>query len=57
MNLSEIKSLPMRELVHLAASYDVPDASNLRKQNLIFKILEAAADQGETIIGKGVMDF
>ncbi|MGM0597531.1 MAG: transcription termination factor Rho [Myxococcota bacterium] len=57
MNLSEIKSLPMRELVHLAASYDVPDASNLRKQNLIFKILEAAADQGETIIGKGVIEI
>lgn len=57
MNLSEIKRLPMKELVHLAASYDIDDAVNLRKQDLIFRILEAAATNGETIIGQGVIEI
>ncbi|MBN2722714.1 MAG: transcription termination factor Rho [Deltaproteobacteria bacterium] len=57
MNLSEIKRLPMKELVHLAASYDIADAVNLRKQDLIFRILESAAISGETIIGQGVIEI
>ncbi|PIE05502.1 MAG: transcription termination factor Rho, partial [Sorangium cellulosum] len=57
MNLSEIKSLPMKELVQLAASYDVDDAVSLRKQDLIFKILGACAGRGETIVGRGVIEI
>ncbi len=57
MNLSEVKSLPMKDLVRLAVSYDVADAVNLRKQDLIFKILEIAANKGETIQGSGVLEI
>ncbi len=57
MNLSEIKSLPMKDLVRLAVSYDVAEAVNLRKQDLIFKILEIAASKGETIQGSGVLEI
>ena len=55
MNLNEIKRLPMKDLVRLAVSYDVADAVNLRKQDLIFKILEIAANKGESIQGSGVL--
>ncbi|MBU1068779.1 transcription termination factor Rho [Myxococcota bacterium] len=57
MNLSEIKSLPMKDLVRLAVSYDVAEAVNLRKQDLIFKILEVGASKGETIQGSGVLEI
>ena len=57
MNLSEIKSLPMKDLVRLAISYDVAEAVNLRKQDLIFKILEIGASRGETIQGSGVLEI
>ena len=57
MNLSEIKSLPMKDLVRLAVSYDVAEAVNLRKQDLIFKILEIGASKGETIQGSGVLEI
>jgi len=57
MNLNEIKRLPMKDLVRLAVSYDIADAVNLRKQDLIFKILELAANKGETIQGSGVLEI
>ena len=40
MYLSELKALPVTELVELARSHDIETASRLRKQELMFAILK-----------------
>ena len=42
MNLAELKSKSMTELNELASSYNVGEHRNLRRQELIFKILPGA---------------
>ncbi len=56
MNLSELKRKPIKELVALADERGINDAHNLRKQDLIFRILENAASQNEAITGEGVLE-
>ena len=56
MYLSELKALPVTELVELARSHDIETASRLRKQELMFAILKKKAKAGEQIFGDGVLE-
>ena len=56
MYLSELKALPVTELVDLARSLDIETASRLRKQELMFGILKKKAKAGEQIFGDGVLE-
>jgi len=56
MYLSELKALPVTQLVELAATLEVENASRLRKQELMFAILKKKAKTGEQIFGDGVLE-
>ena len=56
MNLSDIKKLNITDLTKLATDLNVENASTLRKQDLIFAILEAQADSDGQIYGSGVLE-
>jgi len=52
MNLSELKKEPMEKLMELASKYNVENPSSLRKQELIFSILQACSSQNGQIYGE-----
>ena len=56
MYLSELKALPVTQLVELAGSLEIENASRLRKQELMFAILKRKAKTGEQIFGDGVLE-
>ncbi|WP_154698991.1 Rho termination factor N-terminal domain-containing protein, partial [Legionella pneumophila] len=41
MNLSELKQLPIADLVNIAQEMGVENTSRMRKQDIIFAILKA----------------
>src|SRR5499427_1591105 len=56
MNLSELKRKNIKELAHMALEFGIEGASNLRRQELIFGILNAQADKKGEIFGEGVLE-
>lgn len=56
MNLSELKQLPIADLVNIAQETAVENISSKRKQDIIFAILKAHALKGEDIHGDGVLE-
>ncbi|WP_045220620.1 transcription termination factor Rho [Desulfonatronum thioautotrophicum] len=57
MNLSELKTKSMYELTELANQFKVENPSNLRKQELIFALLQACSSQNGSIFGEGVLEI
>ena len=57
MNLSELKTKSMSELMDIAGEYQIENMSGLRKQELIFALLQACASQNGSIFGEGVMEI
>jgi transcription termination factor Rho len=57
MNLSELKKKSMTELMELASHYDIENPSSLRKQELIFAILQSCSSQNGNIYGEGVLEI
>jgi transcription termination factor Rho len=57
MNLTELKKMPVPELVDLAQSMKVEGMARSRKQDVIFAILKAHAKKGEAIFGDGVLEI
>jgi transcription termination factor Rho len=57
MNIVELKSKSMTELNELASTYDVGEHRNLRRQELIFKILHAEAAQNGQMFAEGVLEI
>lgn len=57
MNLSELKIKSMLELMTLAETYNVENASSMRKQELIFALLQSCASQNGAIYGDGVLEI
>jgi transcription termination factor Rho len=57
MNLTELKSKPIHELVKVAESMGLESLARSRKQDIIFSILKAHARQGENIYGDGVLEI
>jgi transcription termination factor Rho len=56
MSLQELKEKSPAELVELAESLDIENASSLRKQGMMFAILKALADEGAAISGGGTLE-
>ncbi len=57
MNLKELKQKPIAELNSIAKELNVEGASSLRKQELIFSILQAQQDKNGLIYGEGVLEI
>ncbi len=57
MNLSELKVKSIIDLMALADSYDIENASSMRKQELIFALLQSCAAQNGSIYGDGVLEI
>jgi len=56
MHLSDLKHLPVTELVDLANSDKIENAGRMRKQDLIFAILKNKATNGDKLIGDGTLE-
>ena len=56
MNLAEMKEKSISELNEVAKELKIEGASNLRKQELIFAILQAQSEKNGTIYGEGVLE-
>ncbi len=56
MHLHDLKRKTPAELVAMAEGLGVEAASTLRKQDLLFSILKATAEEGEEIIGAGTIE-
>jgi transcription termination factor Rho len=56
MHLKELKKTPPADLVTMAEELGVEGASTLRKQDLMFAILKAEAEDGEQIMGLGTIE-
>lgn len=56
MKLQELKRQNADQLLALTEQYGVEHASSMRKQEMIFAILKRMAEQGEEIIGEGVIE-
>jgi transcription termination factor Rho len=57
MNLVELKNKNIRELVAIAKAYNIDGASSMRKQELIFALLQAQAEMNGLIYGEGVLEI
>jgi len=57
MHLAELKEKSIAELNDLAHNLSIEGASNLRKQELIFAILQAQSDKDGVISGEGVLEI
>ncbi len=57
MNLSELKQMPIADLVNIAQEMGVENVSSLRKQEIIFAILKTHALKGEDISGGGTVQI
>ncbi len=57
MNLRELKEKKINELTALAKDMDIEDVAGLRKQELIFAILQAASEKDSAIVAEGVLEI
>ena len=57
MTIAELKEKNITELTNIARSLDLPGASGLRKQDLIFKILQAQSEKEGHIFAEGVLEI
>jgi len=57
MQLSELKSLHVGQLLEMAIANEIEGANRLRKQELVFALLRNRAKKGEPIYGDGVMEI
>ncbi len=56
MNFSELKQLPIADLVDIAREKGIDKTSTMRKQEVIFSLLKSHAQKGEDIHGDGVVE-
>ena len=57
MHLSDLKHLPVTELVNMAIGDEIENAGRMRKQDLIFAILKNKAKNGDTLFGDGTLEI
>ena len=57
MNLTDLKSKPISELVALSEKMGLENLARARKQDIIFSILKAHAKGGEDIFGDGALEI
>lgn len=57
MNLTDLKTKPISELLEIAESIGLDNLGRSRKQDIIFTILKRHAKSGEDIYGDGVLEI
>jgi transcription termination factor Rho len=57
MDIVDLKTKTIAELLKMAEELDIPGVSGLRKQELIFKILEARTEKDGLIFAEGVLEI
>jgi transcription termination factor Rho len=57
MTIAELKEKNINELTKIARTLELPGASGLRKQDLIFKILQAQSEKEGHIFAEGVLEI
>ncbi|MDP3559206.1 MAG: transcription termination factor Rho [Legionellaceae bacterium] len=57
MNLSDLKKLPITELVNIGQEMEIENTARMRKQDILFAILKAHSLKGEDISGGGVLEI
>ena len=57
MNLVELKKKNISELITVARSFSIDGATDMRRQDLIFSILQAQTEQNGIINGEGVLEI
>lgn len=57
MHLNELKQKKVGELLELAEQFNIEDAASLRKQELIFALLQAHTQKNGAIFGEGVLEI
>ncbi len=56
MHLRDLKEKPIAELTAMADDYNIDGAAGMRKQELIFALLQAQSDKDGAITGEGVLE-
>jgi transcription termination factor Rho len=57
MNIKDLKKKKINELTKIAKELNVEGASGMRKQDLIFAILQAQTEKNGLIFGEGVLEI
>ena len=57
ISISELKEKTIDELTTVAKNLNVDGATGLRKQDLIFAILQAQAEKTGNVFGEGVLEI
>ncbi len=57
MNLVELKGKNISELIDVAKTFKIGGVTGMRKQDLIFSILQAQTEQNGVIYGEGVLEI
>ncbi len=56
LNIADLKEMSISKLTQIAKSMDVPGATGMRKQELIFKVLAAQTEKSGLIFSEGVLE-
>ena len=56
MDLVELKKLKISELTNMAKEFNIEGASGMRRQDVIFSLLQAHSEQNGLIYGQGVLE-
>jgi len=56
MNLKELKEKKINELIHMARDLNVEGAAGMKKQELIFALLQGQTERNGVIYGEGVLE-
>ena len=57
LNLKSLKRAKITELAQMARDFNVDGATNMRKQEMIFAVLQAQAAKNGSILGEGVLEI
>ncbi|MFT5387924.1 MAG: hypothetical protein ACI9E5_001059 [Candidatus Omnitrophota bacterium] len=56
-NITKLKNMNMADLIKVGRDLDVPGVSGCRKQDLIFKVLQAQAESAGVMFGEGTLEI
>jgi transcription termination factor Rho len=57
LEISELENMNLKELQNLAKEHDIHGVTGLKKQDLIFKLLQAQTEQNGLIFAEGTLDI
>src|SRR5437016_1464073 len=57
MNLRDLKEKKIADLIDLAKEFNVEGAAGMRRQELIFSLLNAQSDKNGMIFGEGILEI